>query len=172
MGIQLTASTGSAATSFYMRAKDGTISLQELDRANLAEVEDGEKLCAIVGYSDTFALTSEQYGEKQMIRLLFRVLDGQDKGSVFTCMYGATLGVKAKLNEVVSAAIGRAIKPGESIDFDELLGTKLHLLTRGEMNARGYVVIRHGSARVYKEPAKASAKPAAAASADIWGEDL
>jgi hypothetical protein len=171
MGLQIHAGSGTGTTIFHVKGKDGAIAQVELARADFEEVEDGEKLVRLAGYSDPFELTHPEYGSKQMFRLLFQVLEGEEKGARFSCMFGYSLGSKAKLTEVVNAALGRAVKPGEAIEFDELLGTRVHLMTRSEMSGKGYVTVKYVAARPAKQPAAVAAEPAPApAKADLWDD--
>lgn len=172
MGFTLNANVGTTTTEFFCRNKAGDIVATEIGRDDVVDVvEDGEKTVVIMGYSEPFELTSEQYGTSAMMRILFTIADGEQKGERFTCMYGAKLGTKAKLRGVVTAAIGRDLLPGENVDFDDLIGARLIVNTSSEMNGKGYVVVKHVSAR----PAKAKASTATTAKkgdADLWSDDL
>lgn len=175
MALTISASNGSTTATYYMRQKDGSVALVELQRDDINDaIDDGEKQVALVGYSDPFELTSEQYGTRNMIRLLFRVTDGEQKGEMFSCLYGVSLGQKAKLREVVTAILNRDLRPGEGVEFDELLMQRAIIGTKAEMNGKGYSVVRHVSARpVKRSAAPAAAAPAQKASADeLWDEDI
>lgn len=175
MALMISASSGAGNAQYYVRTKDGGVALREFSREDINDgIEDGEKPVMLAGYSEPFDLTSEQYGTRTMVRLLFTVTDGEQKGESFTCMYGLTLGAKAKLRGVVQAMIGRELKPAEGVDFDQLLGARLIVNTMSEVNAKGYPVVRFISARQMKQKPAAAAKPAPAADADadLWADDL
>lgn len=174
MALLVSASSGAGNAQYYVKAKDGSIALREFSREDINDgIDDGEKPVVLAGYSEPFDLTSEQYGTRTMVRLLFTVADGEQKGESFTCMYGLTLGAKAKLRQVVQAMIGRELRPAEGVDFDELLGARLIVNTMSEVNAKGYPVVRFVSARQMKQKAAAApAKAAPAADAELWADDL
>lgn len=160
MGLTVSVNPAAGENTFNVRTKNG-IEPRLFKREDLVEeIEDGEKLVTLLGYSDPFELTSEQYGTSTMIRLAFQVLEGEQADGVFSTMFGLKVGPKARLREVLVAALGRDLKGGEEIDFDALLGTRLVINTRGEVNSRGMMVTKFVSARGAKKPSKK----------DIWGD--
>jgi hypothetical protein len=171
MALTISASSGAGSAQYYVKDKAGQVSLVEYDRDDINDtIEDGEKIVALTGYSDPFELTSEQYGTRTMVRLLYTVVDGDQRGERFSCLYGMSLGAKAKLREVVTAILARDLKPAEGVDFDEILNARLIVGTKSEVNAKGYGVVRHVMSRPAKKPAaKAAAAPAPD---DLWGDDL
>lgn len=161
MGLTVAASSGTIDNAFNVRnPKTGEIEPKTFTSAAFSEeVEDGEKPVVFLGYSDPFELTSEQYGTSTMVRCLWEILDGDQKGEMFSTMFGLKLGPKARLREVVTAMIGRDLKPGEEVDFDELVGSRLIISTKSELNGKGMLITKFVSAR----PAKKSSPKK-----DIW----
>lgn len=168
MALTISATSGGGNATYYVKDKAGQVQLVEYSRDDINDgIDDGEKPVALTGYSDPFELTSEAYGTRTMVRLLFTVVDGELRGERFSCMYGMSLGAKAKLREIVAAILGRDLKPNEGVEFDDILNQRLIIGTKSEVNAKGYSVVRHVSARpVKKAPAKA------APADDLWSEDL
>ena len=164
MGLTISAKSGSIDNAFNVRNGKGEYEVATFTAADLIEeVEDGEKPVTLVGYSDPFEITSEKYGTSTMLRLLFKVGDGHEQaGGLFSTMFGLKLGPKARLREVVQAALGRDLKPGEEVEFDSLLGAKLIVSTNAELSGKGTVVVKYVSSR----PAKK-----AAPKKDIWKDD-
>ena len=165
MGLTIAATSGTIDNAFNVRnSKTGDIEPQTFTASDfLDEVEDGEKPVTFLGYSDPFDLTSEQYGTSTMVRLLFQVGDGHDQaGGLFSTMFGMKLGPKARLREVVVAMLGRDLKPGEEVDFDTLVGARLIVSTKSELNGKGTVITKYVSSR----PAKKSAPKK-----DIWQDE-
>lgn len=168
MALTISATSGGGNATYYVKDKSGAVQLVEYSRDDINDgIDDGEKAVALTGYSDPFELTSEAYGTRTMVRLLFTVVDGELRGERFSCMYGMSLGAKAKLREIVAAILARDLKPNEGVEFDDILNQRLIMGTKSEVNAKGYSVVRHVSARPVK---KASAK--AAPADDLWSEDL
>jgi len=163
MGITISATGGAGTNVFNVKTKAG-IEAVTFERSQMIdEVEDGEKPVTIEGYSDPFDLTSEQWGTSTMIRILFRVGPGHDQeGGLFSVMYGFKAGPKARLREVLVAALGRDLRAGEDIDLDAIIGARLIVSTKGEVNSQGLVVTKFVSARAAKAKAKA---------ANVWGDE-
>lgn len=163
MGVTISATGGAGTNVFNVKGKGGAVEAVTFERSQMIdEVEDGEKPVVIEGYSDPFDITSEQWGTSTMLRLLFRIGGGHEQeGGLFSVMFGFKAGPKAKLREVLVAAMGRDLKAGEDIDLDNLIGSRLILSTKGEVNGQGLVVTKFVSAR----PAKAKAK------ANVWGDE-
>lgn len=168
MALTISATSGGGNATYYVKDKSGEVQLVEYSRDDINDgIDDGEKAVALTGYSDPFELTSEAYGTRTMVRLLFTVVDGELRGERFSCMYGMSLGAKAKLREIVAAILARDLKPNEGVEFDDILNQRLIMGTKSEVNPKGYSVVRHVSAR----PAKKAAAKAAPAD-DLWSEDL
>lgn len=163
MGTIISATGGAGTNVFNVKTKAG-IEAVTFERSQMIdEVEDGEKPVTIEGYSDPFDLTSEQWGTSTMIRILFRVGPGHDQeGGLFSVMYGFKAGPKARLREVLVAALGRDLRAGEDIDLDAIIGARLIVSTKGEVNSQGLVVTKFVSARAAKAKAKA---------ANVWGDE-
>ncbi len=123
---------GATETEYWMPMQDGNMGKFQIDHNDLLTELEGEHLCGIIGYSEDFEIQSAQYGPRQMIKLLFRVLDGPEKGGQFALIFGYSLGPKAKLNKVIAEARGEPIAAGEEIDFDSLIGLKLYLFVTTE----------------------------------------
>ena len=164
MGITISATGGAGTNTFNVKGKDGVEGVT-FERAQMIdEVEDGEKPVVIEGYSDTFELTSEQWGTSTMIRLLFRIGPGHEQeGGLFSVMFGFKAGPKARLREVLVAAMQRDLRAGEDIDLDGIIGDRLIVATRGELNTQGMVITKFVSAR----PVKAKGPKAS----NIWGDE-
>lgn len=165
MGLTISATSGTIDNAFNVRnPKTGEMEAQTFSASQfLEEVEDGEKPVAFLGYSEPFDLTSEQYGTSTMVRLLFQVGDGHDQaGGLFSTMFGMKLGPKARLREVVVAMLGRDLKPGEEVDLDDLIGSRLIVSTKSELNGKGTVITKYVSSR----PAKKGAPKK-----DIWADE-
>ena len=164
MGITISATGGAGTNTFNVKGKDGVEGVT-FERAQMIdEVEDGEKPVVIEGYSDTFELTSEQWGTSTMIRLLFRIGPGHEQeGGLFSVMFGFKAGPKARLREVLVAAMQRDLRAGEDIDLDGIIGARLIVATRGELNTQGMVITKFATAR----PVKAKSAKAT----NIWGDE-
>jgi len=164
MGVTISATGGAGTNVFNVKTKNG-IEAVTFERSQMIdEVEDGEKPVTIEGYSDPFDLTSEQWGTSTMIRILFRVGPGHEQeGGLFSVMYGFKAGPKARLREVLVAALGRDLRAGEDIDLDGIIGSRLIVSTKGEVNSQGLVVTKFVSAR--------AAKAKAAKAASVWGDE-
>ena len=164
MGVTISATGGAGTNTFNVKGKDGVEGVT-FERAQMVdEVEDGEKPVVIEGYSDTFELTSEQWGTSTMIRILFRIGPGHEQeGGLFSVMFGFKAGPKARLREVLVAAMQRDLRAGEDIDLDGIIGARLIVATRGELNTQGMVITKFVSAR----PVKAKGTKAS----NIWGDE-
>jgi hypothetical protein len=173
MGLSIQASTSTGSTEYTTITKSG-IAQMEIDRQDLAEIEDGEHLVQLIGYSQPFQLTHPEYGTSTKLRLLFRVSAGDQAGALFSCMYGFSLGIKAKLTEVVEAILDRKITAGEEVDFDAILGSSFYAFTRSEINPKGYTNLKIIGVRPAKAkaPAKAQAKAKPEGKDDLWAEDF
>jgi hypothetical protein len=165
MGITISATGGAGTNTFNVKGKGGGVEAVTFERAQMIdEVEDGEKPVVIEGYSDPFDLTSEQWGTSTMIRLLFRIGPGHEQeGGIFSVMFGFKAGPKARLREVLVAAMQRDLRAGEDIDLDGIIGARLIVATRGEVNTQGLMITKFVAAR----PVKAKASK----SANIWGDE-
>lgn len=162
MGLTISATGGAGANVFNVKTKNGIEAVTYTRDQMLDEVEDGEKPVTIAGYSDPFELTSDKWGTSIMIRLMFEIGDGHDQaGGQFSTMFGFKAGPKAKLREVIEAALGRDLKAGEELDLDGLIGARLVLNTHGEVNSLGNTITKYVSCRPAKpKAAKAKASPA------------
>ena len=78
-------------------------------------------------------------------------------------MFGFKAGPKARLREVLVAAMQRDLRAGEDIDLDGIIGARLIVATRGELNTQGMVITKFVSAR----PVKAKGPKAS----NIWGDE-
>ncbi len=164
----MTAPTGQGAqNTFWMLTDDDQVGAFEIGNDDLTHDLQGEVLCEITGYSDEFTYTSQQWGEKQGIKLLFDVVAGEDQGARFDLFFGYSLGQRSHLRHVIEAARKTPIQPGEELNFDDLLGLKVYVVVTSKENAKGYMTTYYMACREHVErtrkvPAGTGAKPAAA----------
>lgn len=173
----LVASTGAGPIEhdYWMLTNDNTVGAFTISNADLLDELNGEHLCGIVGYTDEFVTNHPEYGPRTCIRILFQVLNGDNKGDRFSLMFGYSLGPKATLNAIVTAARQQAIEPGEELNFDDLFGLKLYLFVTTKTNAKGYTNVYYGGCREAKSGSSNGAKTlvgvgATAAPADPFAE--
>jgi hypothetical protein len=161
----LVASTGAGPIEhdYWMPTDDGNVGAFTISNADLLDDLNGEHLCGIVGYTDEFVTNHPEYGPRTCIRILFQVLNGDNKGDRFSLMFGYSLGPKATLNAIVTAARQRPIEPGEEMNFDDLFGLKLYLFVTTKTNAKGYTNVYYGGCREAASSAKGAAKVPVAA---------
>jgi hypothetical protein len=164
----MTAPTGQGAqNTFWMLTDDDQVGAFEIGNDDLTHDLQGEVLCEITGYSDEFTYTSQQWGEKQGIKLLFDVVAGEDQGARFDLFFGYSLGQRSHLRHVIEAARKTPIGPGEEVNFDDLLGLRVYVVVSSKENAKGYMTTYYMACREHvertrKAPATTGAKPAAA----------
>ncbi len=162
MGLTISATAGNTENIFHVLDGDRVVEKPFSQAVMLEDVEDGEKPVTLVGYSDPFELTSEAFGTSTMVRLLWEIGSGHEQaGGLFSTMFGLKVGPKARLREVIVAAIGRDLKTGEDVDFDDLIGKRIILSTKGEVNSKGYLVVKYVSSRPAKKPASKK---------DLWND--
>lgn len=84
----------------------------------------------LTGISDTFELTSEQYGLSVNVRLEFEIVKVQDaeskylEGRKFTALYTWTVGPRSNLGGLIGALRGHEIQSGENVNPDEFIDTE------------------------------------------------
>lgn len=97
----------------------------------------------LTGISDTFELTSQQYGTSTNVRLEFEILKVQDpaskylEGRKFTALYTWTVGPKSNLGGLLGALRGQDIQPGEDVDPDDFIGTEFVTMTTLRVSGDG-----------------------------------
>lgn len=163
----MTAPTGQGLNNTYwMLTEDNQVGAFEVDGSTLTNELQGEHLMEIVGYTDEFTYTSQQYGEKLGIKLLLDVVSGEDQGARLAIMVGYALGERAHLRHIIEAARKAPIEPGEEVNFDDLLGLRLFVMVKSEQSAKGYMNTYYKACREYVErKPKAAANGATAAPA-------
>lgn len=170
----LTRSANSGGPQLYWMG-DGT-EQYEVERESLVTDIEGEHLCRLIGVSDPFQYTSQQWGEKTGIRLLFEVAKDDRKGDQFSLMFGYSVGKKARMTPVIEALRRAPIGDGDEISLGDLIGEHCYLflmINETVKDGTTYQNTTCSGARKYEPKPKAQqpARKAAPAPASIDDDD-
>lgn len=130
MSRTLTANAGTSTPMWRRNDRGELFQIEEVDRNEYVTPPRGTRgRFTLSGISDTFEMTSEQYGTSTNVRLEFLVDKVTNKefkwaeGKRFTQLVTWKIGPKSTFGQLLGALRERAIQPGEELDPDAFIGT-------------------------------------------------
>jgi hypothetical protein len=130
MSRTLTASSGLSTPMWRRNDRGELFQIEEVDRNEYVSPPRGTRgRFSLSGISDTFEMTSEQYGTSTNVRLEFFILRVTNKdfkwaeGKRFTQLVTWKIGPKSTFGQLLGVLRGRSVAPGEELDPDAFIGT-------------------------------------------------
>lgn len=116
----------------------------ESNRAEYTVPPKGQYTLELTGFAEPFEMPrAEQFGGgvQQMTRLEYTILSEKGKGKKFTQMVSFTIGSKSKMGQIISAARGKPIGAGESVDLLDIIGLKFTATVTHDKTKDGVVKV-------------------------------